>query len=784
MAKTHNLMIKIASFVDSKFNNNVQKTIGGVGSINSKLEKLNQASSKIKSIDVKIKSFEKTQNQIDALKDKNKSLIKQSEEYKKALAGTSEGSEAYKEIKEKLKVLENEQKKVLTQERKLELQSETLTNQLKSEGINTKNLSSEKNKLGNKSKDLKNKIEQLTKSQNKNKKETKEQSDTFGKLTGKMKGLIIAGAGLFSLNAAKNFANESAALTQVQMKAETDLQAMLMNNKYLKGDTTAVAKAKADLMAYSGELQKIGVVGDEVTLAGQAQLLTFQLQSDSVKKLTPGILDMMTKMKGLNGTQEDAMQLGNMVGKVMMGQIGALSRNGVSFSKAQEQLMKYGDESQRAATLAQVLKENFGGANEALANTPMGSIQQVKNEIGDMKEEFGKGVLPIQLKFFQVIRSQMPNVSKLLNIGIEMLGGIIKLFENQKAKAFFDKIKIGVDGIVSKFQKMKPFISDIGSYLKNGISDKVSFIGKLITEWKPVFMNVFGALKSAFKTLWPVISTLFTNAWNLIKSVITVISPVLAKLVNGIVDIASTYIVPLIAKIGGFATGVIKVIRDVINVMSPMFVGIGTGAIKGIQGILDFITGVFTGNWKKAWEGVANVFSGIFDGIKGTIGSVAKLFGFGDNEKPKIKNNPLGKIGNVEKFALGGVANKPSIFGEAGPEMAIPLNDSKRSKGLWLQTGKILGLLGGNKKENPFNTSKTSPFSSEKIAQKNQSIKNESNSSSVNKFEIKFEINITGAVESVKQAKEIGKKIGESAAESFGNKMKNFDRNKGRLSFE
>lgn len=44
-------------------------------------------------------------------------------------------------------------------------------------------------------------------------------------------------------------------------------------------------------------------------------------------------------------------------------------------------------------------------------------------------------------------------------------------------------------------------------------------------------------------------------------------------------------------------------------------------------------------------------------------------------------------------YANGGIATKPSIFGEAGAEMAIPLTRNKRNRalGLWERTGNILG---------------------------------------------------------------------------------------------
>ena len=53
----------------------------------------------------------------------------------------------------------------------------------------------------------------------------------------------------------------------------------------------------------------------------------------------------------------------------------------------------------------------------------------------------------------------------------------------------------------------------------------------------------------------------------------------------------------------------------------------------------------------------------------------------------------IAKVANLHKYAAGGFANRPSIFGEAGPEAAIPLKKTKRSYELWEKTGKLLGML-------------------------------------------------------------------------------------------
>lgn len=53
-----------------------------------------------------------------------------------------------------------------------------------------------------------------------------------------------------------------------------------------------------------------------------------------------------------------------------------------------------------------------------------------------------------------------------------------------------------------------------------------------------------------------------------------------------------------------------------------------------------------------------------------------------------------GKKGGKKKFAKGGLATQPSVCGEAGPEMVIPLNDKARSLKLLNVTNKIFGMRG------------------------------------------------------------------------------------------
>ena len=154
-------------------------------------------------------------------------------------------------------------------------------------------------------------------------------------------------------------------------------------------------KAAKSTIAYAAALQKEGVVGDEVMLSGAQQLATFASTNKTVESLLPAMNNLMVQQKGLNGTQQDATNIANLMGKVLTGQTGALKRVGISFTEAQEKILKTGNEEERAAMLAQVITDNVGDMNKAMLSTPEGRMKQLSNTLGDIKEEIGRAFVPI-----------------------------------------------------------------------------------------------------------------------------------------------------------------------------------------------------------------------------------------------------------------------------------------------------------------------------------------------------------------------------------------------------
>lgn len=141
--------------------------------------------------------------------------------------------------------------------------------------------------------------------------------------------------------------------------------------------------------------QELGVIGDEVQMAGAQEMATYLQKASSLETLIPVMNDMLAQQYGLNATQEEAANIAMMLGKVMEGQTGALSRYGYYFDEAQEKILKFGTEEQRAAILAEIVEGAVGGMNARLAETDAGKAKQLANSFGDLKEEVGRVLMPL-----------------------------------------------------------------------------------------------------------------------------------------------------------------------------------------------------------------------------------------------------------------------------------------------------------------------------------------------------------------------------------------------------
>ncbi|MDE5946342.1 MAG: hypothetical protein K2G63_03400 [Oscillospiraceae bacterium] len=241
-------------------------------------------------------------------------------------------------------------------------------------------------------------------------------------LTSVAKKLGTAIVAAFSIRAIVSFSKECKSLYEIQLEAETKLETILRDHLDANDDLIQSVKD------YASEIQNLGVIGDEVQLSGIQELATYVENAENLKIMMPVLTDMLAQQYGLNATAEESVTIATMLGKVLSGQTSALSRYGYYFDDVQEQLLKFGTEEQKVATLAEVISDSVGGINEALAKTNAGRMKQLSNTIGDIKEQFGSAVTQIQVIFLPLLKKIADMLTNIATIAERLSQSLANVF--------------------------------------------------------------------------------------------------------------------------------------------------------------------------------------------------------------------------------------------------------------------------------------------------------------------------------------------------------------------
>ena len=327
----------------------------------------------------------------------------------------------------------------------------------------------------------------------------------------------------------------------VQEMAETKLSTIMRQRM------GATDKEIQSIKELASAQQEIGVIGDEVQLSGAQQVATFLKEKDSLETLLPAMNNLLAQQKGLSATTGDAVQIGNLMGKAMMGQVDALKRVGISFSEAEANVIKYGTEQEKAAMLAQVIQNNVGDMNAELAKTDSGKQQQLVNTLGDMKEELGamvNGALP-----FVTIAAQATNA----------LAGVTTLVAGIKTLS------------VTLYASAKAFLASTVAMVKN----------------KGAALAVAAAQK---------VVSVATAAWTAVQKVLNF---VLTANPIGIVITAIGALVAAIIYAYNNCESFRKIVDKVWEAIKPLATAIMNGLAKAFEWLVE--------KCKEAWEWLKNI---------------------------------------------------------------------------------------------------------------------------------------------------------------------------------
>ncbi len=307
---------------------------------------------------------------------------------------------------------------------------------------------------------------------------------------------------------------------------------------------------------------------------------------------------------------------------------------------------------------------------------------------------------------FARTQDSFANQQKLFSESFKNLAGKIMSAALPAFTKLYEKGNQLIDSFAGSPEKVERLQSVIGK-----AADTVIGAIPKIVDGAGKVMNVAGRIYSFIKNNWSIIEPTILGivaamvAWKAITIGMTVYQGIMAGIRAGTVAAAIAQWGLNAAVLANPMTWVVVGVAAAIGVLVA-----GIWALwKNWDQVSSWIVGLWQnevmpffdrlGSWfNSIWDGAISGFQGFLNLI---INGINKMISGLNNVHFKLPDFLGGgefgiNIPTIPTFAKGGFANQPSIFGEAGPEAAIPLKRTPRSLSLLNKTAQILGVDGGS----------------------------------------------------------------------------------------
>lgn len=164
------------------------------------------------------------------------------------------------------------------------------------------------------------------------------------------------------------------------------------------------------------------------------------------------------------------------------------------------------------------------------------------------------------------------------------------------------------DMIINLFKQVD-WLSPVGEAMegvKSVVSEGMEIIGSVLS-------GAWDNIKIVASVAWDGIATIIGLAFDVIK---TLWNTILKPVFTAITDILNNTLVPAFKEV--FEKLLAPAFENFISTIKNLW----ENSLKPIiEGIAIFVSGVFAGDWKKAWEGIRQIFAGWWEGIKTLVSS-------------------------------------------------------------------------------------------------------------------------------------------------------------------
>ena len=250
----------------------------------------------------------------------------------------------------------------------------------------------------------------------------------------------------------------------------------------------------------------------------------------------------------------------------------------------------------RADELGIVMSEDAVNAGVVFGDT----LSDIKQALGGLFNSIMSSLIPVIQQVLDLIIQNMPTIQNLISTLAPIIGNLLSSL---------------LPPLMDLAQAIFPILIEL-------INQLLPFITQIIEAILPVIIDLLNML---LPPIMQIVELILPLLLSLIQPLLPLLQPIF-QLLQPFIDLINMILLPIINLLTMIINAILPPLQAALNVTASILTNVFGGAFRALQpiinnlknilsGIISFITGVFTGNWRKAWDGVKQIFSNIISGL-------------------------------------------------------------------------------------------------------------------------------------------------------------------------
>ena len=252
------------------------------------------------------------------------------------------------------------------------------------------------------------------------------------------------------------------------------------------------------------------------------------------------------------------------------------------------------------------------------AGFDMGPMARLGSAVRDIFESLKAVLAPVVPDFVALWQAISP-VNTIFQALLPSLSPILAILGNLVEVVGFGLLD-AISGVLPVFQSLQAtmivLFTDVLSTALPLIAQLVQMLGATLAELIPVLVPIVVQVVNLAAALISQLAPIFMS---LVSSVLPVVVESLGLILGAIA--------PLVQMIGGILVPTIQFLMPIVVTVFGVIANVIQAAMQIVLGIIQTVTGIISGDWAQVWEGLGNVFGGIWNTIVAAVGGAFQVIG-------------------------------------------------------------------------------------------------------------------------------------------------------------